>query len=270
MTEGTEEFESQGEASGDEEVGSQETGGDFTPNPAWEELLSALPEEYHSKIAPQLQKWDSNFDRVQSQFAPYKSFADQGLTAENLEYATNLARLVDSDPMQVIKALTDYSKQNNLWVDPEEESADEGQGQIDDGEFPDISKHPEFVKMRQIVESLGTTFLEQREAEQAAQQDAELAEQIDNLTEEHGEFDVKWVLHQALMDVESGVEVDDLTPYVQQYRELEKSIIEKANRPAPKLIPNGGAAPTNQQDLKALSEEERRQYIVDTLKASQS
>lgn len=256
----------------EEEVGSQEvstpTGGNDS-NPAWQELLSVVPEELHEQVKPHLQKWDQNFDQVQSKYSPYKSFAEQNISPDDLQYAYQVARQMETDPMQMIKALTDYAKENDLWQDENPVAAEEdGQG-LDDEGLPDITQHPKFVELQQLVETIGSQLIQERQAQQEAQEDQELNETLDSLTEELGEFDREWVLQKALQDLESGQEVDDLKPYVEKYRQFEQSIIEKSKRPAPKLLPSGGQAPQNQIDPRTLTDAERRKFIVDRISLSQ-
>lgn len=255
----------------EEGIGSQETGGDSF-NPAWSELMGLIPEELHPQVQPHLQKWDQNFDKVQSQYAPYKQFADQKVPADQIAYALNVMQEIESDPVKILNALQDYVKENGLLPDEaanaQGQEPNSDQGQVDDSGLPDISNHPKFKELEQLVQTYGQAFVQQQQQQQEAQEDEALQEQIDTLQEELGEFDVKWVLHAALDAAESGNDVEDLRPYVEQYRQYEQSIIEKSRKPAPRLMPAGGQQPTSQVDFKQMSDAERRQFIVDRLSLS--
>jgi hypothetical protein len=265
--------EGQGSPTEDVEVGSQtgedQSGGNEN-NPAWSELLGVVPPELHNQVTPHLQKWDQNFDKVQSQYAPYKQFVENNVAPDNISYALNVMQEIESNPMGIIEALTNYAKENSLWKDPvaAPEEGEEGQGQVD-SELPDITQHPEFIKVKQLAETLGQQFLSQQQAQQQAQEDEELEGQISTLEEEFGEFDKDWVLQKAVAAVEAGQNVEDLRPFVEQYRQFEQSIIEKSKKPAPRILPSGGQAVSNNGvDPSKMTPNERRQYIVDTLKAN--
>jgi hypothetical protein len=245
-------------------------------NPAWNEVLGVVPQELHSQITPHLQKWDQNYDKVQSQYAPYKQFIDANVDPENIAFALNAMQQIEQDPKSVVESLTQYMKDNGL-LEEEPPVAGQDQGQVGGEELPEVFQHPEYQKLqqelqqvRQLAETMGQSWVQQQQAEQEAAEDEELQEQIETLKTEVGEFDVEWVLQKAVLDVENGKEVTDLKPYVEQYRQFEQSIVEKHQRPAPQMLPSGGQAPNNQTDMKSLSDSDRRKFIADRLRATQA
>jgi hypothetical protein len=278
MTEGMG-VEGQGAPAGEEVDGSQQVSnpaGSEASNPAWNELLGLIPQELHSQVTPHLQKWDSNFDKVQSQYAPYKQFVDAEVPADNIAYALNAMQQLDQDPKQFYDMLTNYMQEQGLLEaqNPEAETPG-GQGPVDGEELPEVFQHPEFQRIqkelqeaKQLAETLGQNFLQTQQQQQEAAEDEALQEQVDTLTEELGEFDVKWVLHAALDAAESGQDVEDLRPFVEQYRQYEQSIIEKSKKPAPTMMPSGGVAPPTQINMAEMSDKERREYIVSRLNAA--
>lgn len=268
------EVEDQGSPTGEVTSGSQSgvntDGGTSDNNPAWNDLLGVIPAELHNQVTPHLQKWDQNFDKVQSQYAPYKDFAESQVPAENISYALNVMQEIEKNPMGIIEALTSYAKENSLWQDPSVAEEDpEGQGQVGD-ELPDITQHPKFMEMQQLVETIGQQLLQERQTKQEQAEDAQIEDELGTLEEEFGEFDRNWVLQRAVMAADAGENVESLKPFVEQYRQFEQGIIEKSKRPAPRLMPSGGQAPQNTVDVTKMSPAERRQYIVDRLNLSKN
>lgn len=253
---------------GQEDTGSQESGGSSF-NPAWSDLMGVIPEDLHEQVTPHLQKWDQNFDKVQSQYAPYKQFVDAKVSADNIAYALNVMQEIENDPQKIYEALGKYMQENGLLPEAEQnaqgQEQNSDQGQVGEDGLPDISNHPKFQELEKLVQTYGQAFIEQQQRAQEEAEDAELQDQIDTLTEELGEFDVKWVLHAALDAAESGEDVNDLRPFVDQYRQYEQGIIEKSRKPAPTMMPAGGQQPKSEIDFKSMSDGDRRKFIVDRL-----
>src|SRR5438046_10743191 len=83
-------------------------------NPAWSEALSAIPEQFHNTLTPHFQQWDQAAQqRIESansslkQFESFQPFVDNGISAEDLEQAAQLAYMVQTDPQAVYKALAE-------------------------------------------------------------------------------------------------------------------------------------------------------------------
>lgn len=93
---------------------SHQDGGATGDNPAWGELLGALPGGLHGIVKPHLARWDQGvqqrFQQVQSQYAPYKQFLDGGISAEEIQQARNLMQLVATQPRQFYDRMTEYYK----------------------------------------------------------------------------------------------------------------------------------------------------------------
>jgi hypothetical protein len=65
-------------------------------------LLGVLPSSLHSQVKPVLEKWDKGvqqrFEQVQSQYSPYKSFAEQQVSPNDIEVALGIAQQINADP----------------------------------------------------------------------------------------------------------------------------------------------------------------------------
>ena len=165
-------------------------------HPAYEKLLSELPEAWHSKITPHLQEQDKYFQQQLEKYTPFKKFADDGVTADLIEGGLNLARMIDSDPVTVYNNLQAYLKSNGLLAEEAKQMAQDimeeasEDGEFDESEIPTALKR-ELEELRQKTEEVESWRYEQELAANTevylAQLDAEMAEmrQQYNLTEAH-------------------------------------------------------------------------------------
>ena len=53
-------------------------------NPAWGEILDKTPSQLHPMMIPVFQKWDKNFQDVQSRYAPYKDYVDNNVSPDDI------------------------------------------------------------------------------------------------------------------------------------------------------------------------------------------
>jgi len=67
------------------------------PNPAWNDVLSVLPEQFHSVVTPHFQSWDQAAQtRVEQanarvkEFEPYNAFIEHGIEPGELENGLRL------------------------------------------------------------------------------------------------------------------------------------------------------------------------------------
>jgi hypothetical protein len=84
---------------------------ELKPHPAHEKLLSELPEAWHQKVLPHLQEQDKYFQQKIEKYAPFDEFIDAGVSPDTLRGGINLAKAIESQPMDVYESLTTYLKQ---------------------------------------------------------------------------------------------------------------------------------------------------------------
>lgn len=92
-------------------------------HPAYEKLLSELPEAWHSKVTPHLQEQDKYFQQQLERYTPFKKFADDGVTADLIEGGLGLARMIDQDPVTVYQNLQKYLKDQGLLAEEAKQAA---------------------------------------------------------------------------------------------------------------------------------------------------
>jgi hypothetical protein len=87
-------------------------------HPAWDSLLSEIPEAWHSKVTPFLQESDRNYQKQLEKYTAFKEYVDQGVTPELITGGLNLARAIENNPAEVFTSLRDYLSDNGML--PEE------------------------------------------------------------------------------------------------------------------------------------------------------
>lgn len=100
----------------DQQVDSSQAGGEVVgDNPAWEPIRSAVDETTYHLIKPHLAKFDQDAQqRVRStneRLGWAGKLLEDGMTAEEVQQATTLARQLSEDPMTVFQNLKGYVEQ---------------------------------------------------------------------------------------------------------------------------------------------------------------
>lgn len=246
----------EGISQGQTEEVSSDTG---SINPAWNDVLSVIPEELHSQITPHFSKWDQNYqngiNKVHSQYEPYKHFVENNVPADQINYAMSVLQAIETNPKEVLNALQAY-------IGETDDEQGQNNQQTDDGslEQPEWLNHPEFKKMNEMVNTMAQLLVQQRQAEQQAKEDAEIEQELSSLREELGEFDEEWVLTKMMSD-----EKLTLRQAVESWKAFEQGIISKARQPGPKVLGSGGSIPSQELNVKELGSKEKRNLMVQIL-----
>jgi len=243
--------------------------GDNTPglNPAWEPVLSVLPEQFHSVVTPHFQKWDQEAQsRIESvnqqikQYEPYNKFVEHGITPEEVEQGLRLMYEINNNPENVYKALVEAYKfgQDNTPV------AGENEGDEDN---PLSQLPPEVVnqlsQQGDLLQTVAQIVLNDANAKQAALADKELDDELNSLKEKIGDFDDKGERF-ILGLMQTGMSAEEAG---QAFVELKQSVAPKPFAPSVLGASNGGGAglPSNAIDPTKLSGKETRNLVAQML-----
>ncbi len=234
---------------------SQESSG----NPAWNDLLSVVPEDYHQALTPVLQNWDKGvnerFQNIHNDYADFKPFKEQGFTGEDIDFAISLASRIENDPLDIYRALESHLRETGLLDGLSGQEDDEDDALENDSNLP-----PEYAQLQEGYNVLAEYLLQQEAAKEEAEADAILDQELGELRSKYGDFDEQFVLSKA---VYGGMQLEDA---VKAYQEFENSLIAKANRPAPLIVGSGGLVANNQTiDPKTLDEKGRLNLIAQYL-----
>lgn len=240
------------------------------PNQAWNPLLEKLPSGLHNLVTPHLKEWDRNYNesiqKVHSQYAGYKPFLEQQIDPDSINNALLISNALDNNPQALIAQLIDFYK-----YEMPQQAVEQGQGNqpqdesIDEGIPYDVTQHPEFQRMKQLVELMGQNTLQQNEAALAAQTEAQLDQEFAEAKTRLGDFDDQQVAQiMYLQEV-------DLDTAVGMYNNMVQNIIQQhqSSKPvAPILMGGGGGLPSQQTNVGRMTEAQRKALIVQTLAAA--
>jgi hypothetical protein len=238
-------------------------------NPLWNDLLETLPPVLHSQVTPHLKKWDQNYQnslqKVHSEYESFKPFKEQNIPADQINYALQLMRAIESEPEQAVKALQAYL--GTTETAPVTQTQEQGQVESD---VPDeLFQHPKFVELQNVVQTLTqqlqtqTQVQEQRAQQEREQQEyAQIESELKQLHETHGDFDERFILSLAAAQIPTNPNIT-LEQCVQAYKEHVQQILTESRRPnAPKVVGTGGLAPDNQIGKNDLKDSKNRKAIV--------
>jgi len=229
-------------------------------NPAWQPFLEAVPQEYHAKVTPLLQEWDSNvnkrFEKVHSDYADYKDFKENGVNRAQLEQGLNLLNAISADPLQVYKAMKEAYKF-------EEDAPPSGQGQQE----PKVDDEPwkkGYEELRQNYETVAKVLVAKQEAEENARQDQLLATEMSDLRKKYGDYDEEWVLAKLMVNPKNTPEMA-----VKAYKDWEAQQQARFG-PKPLFISGNGAVPgANNFDPRKAKDKDVNSYVAEMLMHSQ-
>lgn len=272
-----------GESGQGESFGNNGSEGQGQPgiNPAWNEALSQLPPEFHSKVIPTFQKWDQNHQqgvqKVHSQYEPYKEFVDNGVQPEQIRIAMGIAQLLEENPQAVYEALqADFGQQQgpkgngNGQQDPSDQGFGE-QGNLG-SEFEGLPQ--EFVQRFQQLEEQNNMMREflttQHETDQQKQEDAELDRIYEGITQKSETFRelnkngaAEPYMNSLFM---AGYGPDQA---VEMFENFVDAVRSYNNRPkAPTILGAGGFMPERQVRPRDLSDQQTKQLMTDMIKSA--
>jgi hypothetical protein len=156
-------------------------------HPAWQEYLNDIPPALHGVVQSAFQKWDTNvktrLQEVHAQYAPLKAYqplADNNITLDYVGQALQFAQELEKNPKDMV---TRMNQQLNLGFVP----ADQVQTQQNEydpfADDTDITSHPQFKQMQEVITQMQSKFDEQQQQSQAEREAEEFYEYLDTLTE---------------------------------------------------------------------------------------
>lgn len=240
--------------------------GDSSPghNPAWDEVLNLLPEQFHPVVTPAFQKWDQSAQsRIEAanaelkQFEAYKPYVEHGIDAGELEQGLRLLYEINNNPQNVYQALQEAYK----FGQTETPTIKEPEGDDSLSNLP-----PEIMEKLQnhdgVLNAVAQIVLNDAQAKQDAAADAALDKEIADLKEKHGDFDEDYIL--AKMQL--GMSGDEAAA---SYKALVQRITPQPFAPSVLGSSGGNGIPSNAIDPTKLSGKETRNLVAEMLAAAQ-
>lgn len=256
------------------------------PNPAWNDVLSNVPAEYHSMLTENFSKWDQAAQsRVEAanakvkEFEPYQAFVDNKIPPDELENGLRLMYEVQTNPQDVWNALgkaynltpgelqqVQQEAANQGITDPNQLIPNQGgQPQSQPNSGQQAYQDPRVDELRRGIELVSQIVLQDQQAKQAAAADIALENELKALETKHGAFDQGYVL--ALMN--NGMEGEEA---VQAFQNLRTGILQGGQQSfAPQVIgsSSGGTGyPSQAIDPTKLDDKGTRNLVQEMLNAA--
>lgn len=238
------------------------------PNPAWNDVLSVLPEQFHQVVTPHFQKWDQSaqqrIEQVNSQlkdFEGFKPFVEHGINPQEVEQGLRLMWEINNNPENVYKALAEaYKFGQEIPPVANQNNDDDDDDEAPYGIDPEIASKLE--QQEGIIQAVAQIVLNEAQAKEAAKADSELETELSSLKQKYGEYDEDYVLTKML----NGASGEDA---VKSYQALVANI--NQSRPfAPNVLGNnngGSGLPSQAIDPTKLSGKDTRNLVAQMLEA---
>lgn len=234
------------------------------PNPAWNEVLSVIPAEYHGQITPHFQKWDqsaqSKIEEMNTKFKEYESYnplLEHGINIDQVTQALLLNQEINTNPRAVYDALNQAYNFANGVVTP---VADLNAPNVGDPTQQQIANDPRYDILSQQLDTVSQIIIQQEQAKAAAAADSALDQE---LTAAFGKFpDLKVDDNSEafiLTQMSRGMNTDQA---VQSFVDFRNSLSPQPFAPSV-MGSSGGGVPSNQIDPTKLSRQETRSLVAD-------
>lgn len=259
-------------------VESVDTSQDISDNPAWSDILSPVPQEFHGHLKEHLSKSDKYTQEVQQRFAPFKEFVDSGVGRDDIDQSLQLAHLFQTNPRGVFDFLnTQYN-----YIPTTQQTAPNGQnnsqGQTQSNEFDisgleqtpefDITKNPQFQQVAQQA-ALANQLASQMQHQQMEQQvNQQIQTEVTQLQNSYPHIPIQEVIKRAVANASISGGREDLDKAAKEIDSM--GWFAKKGTPAPPNLSGGGnrALPSSQVSPGSMSAKDRTAHVAALLKAA--
>jgi hypothetical protein len=250
---------------------------EFKPHPAHEKLLSELPEAWHQKVLPHLQEQDKFFQQEIEKYSPYKEFVDSGISPDVLRGGVNLAKAIETQPLDVYESLTTYLKQNGLLAAEakqaarqimEEESGEDFEEIFEDEDGIPASLKRELAELRNMTQQQQQMFYDQQ---LEAETQKELQALETGMNELKGKYQISEAHEVAIYDImNAAINAGRDISLDEAARQLAAMIpggfqavnAARQSEPAPTVIGSAGGAGIQAQTLEVPRDDDAKKEML--------
>lgn len=270
-----------GNESTDTSVGNESvdvTSQDISDNPAWNDILSPVPQEFHGHLKEHLSKSDKYTQEVQQKFAPFKEFVESGVGRDDIDQSLQLAHLFQTNPRGVFDFLnTQYNYipvsapqqapagQNNSQGQTQSNEFDISGLETDNTEF-DITKNPQFQQVANQAQLANQAVTQLQQERMEAQVNQQIQTEVTQLQQTFPHIPVQEVIKRAVANASISGGREDLNAAAKELDSM--GWFKKPSTPAPPNLSGGGnrALPSSQVNPGAMTPKERTAHVAALLK----
>lgn len=237
-------------------------------NPAWTEMLSAIPEEFHPHLTDHLSKMDlgvqKRFETVQQKFSPYKEFAELNVPATDISQALQIYQAINTQPKSVYEYLRD---QFNFGQDQSQGQPEAEPEEYDLSQEVDITKNPQFVEMANKANRADQFIQQIQQQEQQRQYDSQVEQEAKAVQEAYPNLDIQAVATIAVGRAKGANEMPDLMKAAEYLQSLIPQ--QRVSDTAPPIISGGnrGIPQPQAPDFGKMTSDQRTKYVTDAMNA---
>ena len=255
-------------------------------------ILNEVDEAHREIVAPYLQKWDAHFTRkmqdVHSEYRPYKELGD----VETLSQALQFYSYLEQQPEELYKILhQQFGNQSQVQQQrPGFPSQQPGnQTQFDPSQLPEElapiaplfeqisvmgqtlqTYDQRFAQQQRALELIGKYLTGEIQQSRQSQEDQQLAQYLDLLHKENGEFDDQFVITQVMALAGNGAPTPEMWENaIKHYQSVVQQGVNRSRAPEPKapVVLNGGGSTANQTvDVTKLDRDQTKTLVADVLR----
>lgn len=194
-------------------------------HPAWQEILSVLPDELHPLITPKLEEWDRGVQQKlqdSSKFEAYKPLVEHNVPLESIQQALWLAQQFEENPEEVVqKAIDAFNLERfKTPANSAEDDDDEDYEYDEDDPLAGLENHPAYAELKKKYDEVQGFLDQQRQTKEEEEASTELEQYLEEMHKEHGDFNDLFVT--ALLA--NGVQAEEA---IQMYQSTIKTEAEK-------------------------------------------
>ena len=245
-------------------------------NPFWGEVEKLTGPNVYQLIKPHLAKADTEarqrVEAVNQSYAPWKSFADQGIQPQQVQQAIAVVKQLNESPEQVFESLRSFLEREGR-MPSQAELKQEVQDDTEEVDPRDEQLQALAEQQRLIAEFLQNQQLQGQQQAAAQEADTWLETEVSKLKDPKKGFDeadIKEIVRIAAFQAQqTGQDPDSLAAAEAQYIAM-RDRIRTTPRPgqvAPRLPsgPGGGAPQQQAVDPSTLTKDQRRELVAQML-----
>lgn len=213
-------------------------------NPAWDPVLNLIPSTLHDGVTPHLREWDKNFQtelqKVQSQYEPYKPLIDSGAAPETLQAALNFYQMAEQDPQRVFEEMAKYYGFGQDQGQQEQVQSSDDEFNLDNsGEEQD----PRYAALEKNQEAMAQMLLSQHNKEQEAQFEAEVEVEVTKIKTAHPDMSEDDELMMYRLAIANQSTLTQASDELFKYKESTSQFALQGKSQAPAVMNSTGTIP---------------------------
>jgi hypothetical protein len=239
-------------------------------NPAWDEALSAIPEEFHGHLKDHFGKWDkgvqTRLETVQQRYNPYKEFVDLNVPAQDISVALQLQHAINTQPESVFKYLQEQYKFG------ENQSQGQKAEEIENYDLDEESDPLKDPRLKAFAEKADRAdqFMQQWQAKEAQKEiDAQVKTEVDAVTEKFPHLEMSDIASFAIGQANATKQLPNLMAAA-EYLNSKFNPPARASDSAPPIVRSGNSRIPNPPAKRfgEMSSDERAAYVASRMEAS--